>query len=113
ISGITSATVPTASAYIADITPPEKRAKAFGLIGAAFGVGFIIGPAAGGLFGQIDPRMPFWIAGVLSLLNGVFTLFFLRESLPREKRAATFMWKRAKPFGALVLLNSHPRLRGF
>lgn len=113
ISGITSATVPTASAYIADVTPAEKRAKAFGLIGAAFGVGFVIGPAVGGFFGQIDSRLPFWIAGVLSLLNGIFALAFLPESLPREKRASTFVWKRANPFGALALLNSHPQLRRF
>jgi DHA1 family tetracycline resistance protein-like MFS transporter len=109
ISGITSATVSTGFAYVTDVTPSEQRAARFGMLGAAFGLGFVIGPAAGGIFGAIDPRMPFWVAAVLSLLNGCYGLFVLPESLPREKRTA-FAWRRANPVGSLVLLRSHPEL---
>lgn len=111
ISGLTSASVPTASAYIADVTPPEKRASAFGLIGAAFGVGFVVGPSVGGLLGAIDPRLPFWVSGGLSLLNATYGLFVLPESLPPDKRSP-FSWKRANPIGALALLRSRERLLG-
>src|SRR5436305_1218133 len=81
ISGITAASVPAASAYIADVTPEEKRAKAFGMLGAAFGLGFIVGPAVGGLLGHISPRLPFWVAAALSLINAMYGLFVLPESL--------------------------------
>jgi DHA1 family tetracycline resistance protein-like MFS transporter len=111
ISGITSATVPTAFAYITDVTPPDQRAAKFGLIGAAFGLGFVLGPGLGGVLGSIDPRLPFWLAAVLSLLNGCYGLFVLPESLPRERRSV-FDWKRANPVGALKLLRSHPELSG-
>jgi len=111
ISGITAASFATASAYIADVTPPEKRAAAFGVIGAAFGVGFVLGPAFGGLLGGIDLRLPFWAAAALSLLNAAYGFFILPESLPPEKRGA-FSWKRANPVGSLVLLRSHPELAG-
>jgi DHA1 family tetracycline resistance protein-like MFS transporter len=111
ISGISSATVPTAYAYITDVTPPEQRAAKFGLIGAAFGLGFVLGPGLGGVLGSIDARLPFWVAAVLSLLNGCYGLFVLPESLPREKRGA-FEWRRANPVGALKLLRSHPELSG-
>jgi DHA1 family tetracycline resistance protein-like MFS transporter len=111
ISGITSATVPTAFAYITDVTPPDQRAAKFGLIGAAFGLGFVLGPGLGGVLGSIDPRLPFWLAAVLSLLNGCYGLFVLPESLPRERRSA-FDWKRANPIGALKLLRSHSELSG-
>jgi DHA1 family tetracycline resistance protein-like MFS transporter len=111
ISGITAASVPAASAYIADVTPEEKRAKAFGMLGAAFGLGFIIGPAAGGLLGNISPRLPFWVAAALSLVNAMYGLFVLPESLGREKRAS-FSWKRANPVGSLKLLRSHRELFG-
>ncbi|AMN42948.1 TCR/Tet family MFS transporter [Rhodoplanes sp. Z2-YC6860] len=111
ISGITSATVPTAFAYITDVTPPDQRAAKFGLISAAFGLGFVLGPGLGGVLGSIDPRLPFWLAAVLSLLNGCYGLFVLPESLPREQRSA-FDWKRANPVGALKLLRSHPELSG-
>lgn len=111
ISGVTTASIPTASAYIADVTPPEKRAASFGMLGAAFGLGFIIGPALGGLLGQIDPRMPFWTAAALSLANFCYGLFVLPESLPRERRTA-FAWKRANPVASLTLLRSHPELFG-
>jgi DHA1 family tetracycline resistance protein-like MFS transporter len=109
ISGITAASVTTASAYIADVTPAEKRAAAFGMLGAAFGLGFIVGPALGGLLGSIDPRLPFWAAGGLSLLNFLYGVFVLPESLPPEKRGR-FEWKRANPIGAFTMLRSHPEL---
>jgi DHA1 family tetracycline resistance protein-like MFS transporter len=111
ISGIAAASVSTAFAYIADITPPEKRAASFGLIGAAFGLGFILGPALGGLLGAIDPRAPFWVAAALSLANALYGLFVLPESLPKERRAA-FDWRRANPAGSLTLLRSQPQLLG-
>lgn len=111
ISGITAASVPAASAYIADVTPEEKRAKAFGMLGAAFGLGFIVGPAVGGLLGNISPRLPFWVAAALSLVNAMYGLFVLPESLGREKRAL-FSWKRANPVGSLKLLRSHHELFG-
>jgi DHA1 family tetracycline resistance protein-like MFS transporter len=111
ISGITAASVPAASAYIADVTPEEKRAKAFGMLGAAFGLGFIVGPALGGLLGGISPRLPFWVAAALSLANAMYGLFILPESLSRDKRAP-FSWKRANPVGSLKLLRSHHELFG-
>lgn len=111
VAGVTSAGYSTAYAYIADVTPAEKRAGAFGLIGAAFGLGFIIGPVLGGLLGQVDPRLPFWVAGGLSLLNGTYGLFVLPESLPPESRGR-FSLARANPVGALKLLRSHPQLTG-
>jgi len=111
ISGITGASITTAFAYIADTAGPEKRAQAFGMVGAAFGVGFIVGPAIGGLLGNFDPRLPFWVAAGFSLLNFAYGLFVLPESLPAAKRAA-FSWGRANPVGSLVLLRSHPELLG-
>src|SRR5579859_273376 len=92
ISGITSASISTAFAYIADGTPPEKRAAYFGKIGVAFGAGFILGPALGGVLGDVSPRLPFWAAAGLSLANGLYGLFILPESLPKERRAP-FHWK--------------------
>src|SRR5205823_2603112 len=109
ISGITAASIPTASAYIADVMPPEKRAQGFGMLGAAFGVGFVVGPALGGLLGGIDPRLPFWAAAGLSLLNGCWGLFVLPESLAKESRRP-FSLKRANPIGSLQLLKRHPHL---
>jgi MFS transporter, DHA1 family, tetracycline resistance protein len=111
ISGITAASFSTAGAYIADVTPPEKRAASFGLIGAAFGVGFILGPALGGLLSLISPRLPFWASAVMALANVCWGLFVLPESLPKEKRVP-FSWKNANPLGALKLLRSHPMLAG-
>lgn len=111
ISGITAASLSTAGAYIADVTPPEKRAQAFGMIGVAFGVGFVLGPAAGGLLGNVNPHFPFWVAAALSLANAMYGLFVLPESLPAEKRTA-FSWKRANPIGALHLLRSRPGMLG-
>ena len=112
ISGITSASISTAFAYIADVTPPEKRAGAFGMMGAAFGVGFVCGPALGGLLGGVDARLPFWVAGGMALLNAGYGFFVLPESLAVEKRAKAFQWKRANPMGSLKLLRSHPELFG-
>ena len=111
ISGITSATIATASAYIADVASPEKRARAFGLIGVAFGLGFVIGPAIGGLLGGFDPRLPFWVAAGFCLANVAFGWFVLPESLPPERRMA-FKWARANPLGSLKLLRSHRELLG-
>jgi DHA1 family tetracycline resistance protein-like MFS transporter len=112
ISGITAASVSTAGAYIADVTPPEQRAAKFGLLGAAYGAGFVVGPALGGVLGGISPRLPFWVAAALSLTNGLYGLFVLPESLTRERRAP-FSWRKANPVGALRLLRSHPELWGF
>jgi MFS transporter, DHA1 family, tetracycline resistance protein len=111
ISGITAASVPTASAYIADVTTPEKRAGAFGLIGAAFGFGFVFGPAIGGLLGSFDPRLPFWAAAGFSLLNAAYGFFVLPESLTPDRRTK-FSWRRANPLGSLKLLRSHHELFG-
>lgn len=105
ISGITAASVPTASAYIADVTPVEKRAAAFGMLGSAFGLGFVLGPALGGLLGGVDPRLPFWASAGLSFANALYGLFVLPESLPRERRKA-FSLVRANPLGSLKLLGS-------
>jgi DHA1 family tetracycline resistance protein-like MFS transporter len=111
ISGITAASFSTAGAYISDVTPPEKRAASFGLIGAAFGVGFILGPALGGLLGSISPRLPFWASAIMALANVCWGLFVLPESLPKERRVP-FSWRNANPLGALKLLRSHPMLAG-
>jgi len=111
ISGITSASVSTAYAYIADLTPPDRRAPVFGKIGAAFGAGFVLGPALGGLLGDIDPRLPFWVSAALSFANALYGLLILPESLPVERRTS-FRWKSANPVGALRLLRSHPVLAG-
>jgi DHA1 family tetracycline resistance protein-like MFS transporter len=111
ISGITSASVSTAYAYIADVTAPERRAAVFGKIGVAFGAGFILGPAVGGLLGDIDPRLPFWVAAGLSFANTLYGFFILPESLPRDRRSP-LRWKRANPVGALHLLRSHRVLAG-
>jgi DHA1 family tetracycline resistance protein-like MFS transporter len=111
ISGVTSGSIVTAFAYVADVTPPERRARAFGLMGAAFGIGFIAGPAIGGLLAAAGPRMPFWAAAAFSLLNALYGVFVLPESLPPERRAP-FAWRRANPVGSLLLLRSQPQLLG-
>lgn len=110
IAGITTSSITTAYAYITDVTTPEKRAAAMGLVGAAFGGGFIIGPAIGGVLGNIDPRLPFWVCAGLSLANALYGFFVLPESLTAEHRQAHFAWQRANPFGALKMLRSHPEL---
>ena len=109
ISGITTSSIPTAMAYIADVTSKEKRAAAFGLIGVAFGVGFVLGPAVGGLLGELHPRLPFWVAAGFSLTNWMWGYFFVPESLPLDRRKE-FALRRANPVGSLVLLRSHQEL---
>ena len=112
LSGITSASIPTAYAYVADVTAADRRARAYGLLGAAFGVGFIVGPAVGGLLGQWGPRTPFWVAAGLSFANAMYGLFVLPESLPASRRAA-FSWRRANPLGSLAFLRAERNVRGF
>ncbi len=112
ISGITSASFTTANAYVADVTAPAQRAKSFGFLGAAFGVGFILGPLLGGWLGAIDLRLPFWFAAGLALLNFVYGWFVLPESLPPESRARKFDWSHANPFGSMVLLKRYPQVLG-
>jgi DHA1 family tetracycline resistance protein-like MFS transporter len=109
LGGITGASLSVANAYASDVTPAEGRARSFGLIGAAFGLGFICGPVLGGLLGSIDLHWPFYAAASLSLANGLYGLFFVPESLPHERRAA-FAWRRANPFAALLALSRHPEI---
>jgi DHA1 family tetracycline resistance protein-like MFS transporter len=111
VSAATGSTVGTALAYVADVTPPERRAGGFGVTAIAMSLGIILGPALGGVLSGIDPHLPFWVAACLSLLNAAYGLVVLPESLPHDRRAA-FSWKRANPAGALVLLRSHPELAG-
>jgi len=111
IAGLTGASITTASAYIADVSTPENRAKNFGMIGAAFGLGFIIGPVIGGLLGQFGSRVPFYAAAVLCLMNFLYGYFILPESLAKEHRRE-LEWKRANPIGALLNLKKHPSLIG-
>lgn len=109
IAGLTGASITTASAYIADVSNAENRAKNFGMIGAAFGLGFIIGPVIGGLLGQFGARVPFYAAAVLCFLNFIYGLFILPESLPVENRR-NFSLKRANPIGAFLNLKKYPNL---
>ncbi|MGZ5133843.1 MAG: TCR/Tet family MFS transporter [Flavitalea sp.] len=111
IAGLTGASITTATAYIADISTKEDRAKNFGLIGAAFGLGFIIGPAIGGLLAEFGSRVPFLVAAGLTLLNTLYGYFVLPESLPKENRRK-FEWIRANPFGSLKHLNKFPGIWG-
>ncbi|MCL1677673.1 TCR/Tet family MFS transporter [Elizabethkingia miricola] len=111
IAGMTGASITTASAYIADISTEENRAKNFGLIGAAFGMGFIIGPVLGGLLGQFGSRVPFYAAAVLCLINFIYGYFILPESLDKDHRRE-FEWKRANPIGSLFMLKKHPKMSG-
>ena len=111
LAGITGASITTASAYIADVSTPENRAKNFGMIGAAFGLGFIIGPVIGGLLGQYGSRVPFYAAGVLCMVNFIYGYFILPESLSKENRRK-FDWKRANPVGSLLNLKKYPSILG-
>ncbi|KQS92597.1 TCR/Tet family MFS transporter [Chryseobacterium sp. Leaf394] len=111
IAGITGASFTTASAYIADISTDTDRAKNFGMIGAAFGLGFIIGPLFGGVLGHFGPRVPFYAAAVLCLVNFLYGYFILPESLDKDKRRE-FDWKRANPIGSLKFLLKHRELSG-
>jgi len=109
IGGVTGASFSVANAYASDVSSAEGRAKSFGLLGAAFGLGFIFGPVLGGLLGSIDLHLPFYAAAVLSVLNGLYGLIGVPESLPRDRRAP-FELKRANPFGALLALSRHPEI---
>lgn len=107
LAGICGSSWIIANAYIADITAPEDRAKAFGMMGAAFGLGFVIGPALGGILGEFGPRVPFYVAAGISMLNFVYGWFVLPETLPPENRRP-FEWRRANPFGAFRVFRSYP-----
>jgi DHA1 family tetracycline resistance protein-like MFS transporter len=107
IAGMAGASFTPAYAYLADITEPAKRAQSFGLMGAAFGLGFIAGPAIGGLLGSFGPRAPFFTAGVIALANGTLGFFALPESLPPESRRP-FDWRRANPLGTLLQIRKYP-----
>lgn len=111
IAGITGASFTTATAYIADVSPPEKKAQNFGLIGAAFGLGFILGPVLGGLLGKFGPTVPFFAAAGLTLLNWLYGFFILPESLEKHLRRP-FEWKRANPLGSLKMLKNYPKVLG-
>ncbi len=111
LSGVAGAAYPTANAYIADVSPPEKRAANFGLVGAAFGVGFVIGPAIGGLLGQYGARLPFYVSAGIAFANALYGFIVLKESLPRESRRKFELW-RANPLGALVALRRFPAMLG-
>jgi DHA1 family tetracycline resistance protein-like MFS transporter len=110
LSGITTSSITTAYAYISDVTPRERRAAAMGLVGATFGIGFVVGPAIGGVLGNVDPRLPFWVCAGLSLANALYGFFVLPESLRADHRQTAMAWRRANPFGSLKLLRSHPEL---
>ncbi len=126
LNGMTAASFSTANAYVADVTPPEERARVFGIMGSAFSFGFLVGPALGGYLGDLslkmtDPvilgytvhmalRLPFYVAAALTFINLMYGLFVLPESLAVEKRAARFNWLKANPVGSLILLRSHPDL---
>lgn len=112
INGITAASFSTANAYVADVTPPQERAKAFGLLGAAFGLGFLIGPAIGGALGSINLRLPFWLAAGLAAINWLYGYFVLPESLPPERRTPALNWRKANPVGALNFLRERANLTG-
>lgn len=109
VAGVTGASHTVAAAYIADVSPPDKRAQHFGLLGAAFGIGFIIGPVLGGLLGHYGPRIPFFAAAALSLLNGLYGFFIVPESLPKEKRRP-FSWRKANPIGSFRHIRKFPEI---
>lgn len=111
LAGITGASFTTAQAYIADVSTPEKRAQNFGLVGAAFGIGFIVGPVIGGLFSHFGLRIPFLISACLALVNWLYGYFILPESLAKENRR-TFDWKRANPVGSLLHIKKYPAIAG-
>ncbi len=112
VSGACAASFSTANAYISDITPREKRAAAFGMLGGAFAIGFVVGPALGGFLGHLWIRLPFWVAAALCLVNFCYGYFVLPESLPKERRAPRFDWRHANPLGSVLLLKRYPQVLG-
>src|SRR5690348_4542780 len=112
VAGIAGAVYVPANAFIADVSPPEKRAQAFGLVGSAFGLGFILGPALGGFLGELGPRAPFFASAALAGINFLFGLFVLPESLPKDRRRE-FDWLRANPLGAVLSIRRHEAVLGF
>ncbi len=112
LNGITASSFSTANAYVADITPPERRARNFGLIGSAFGFGFIIGPTIGGILGQDNLRLPFYAAAGLCALNWLYGLLVLPESLTLDRRTPRINWARANPLGSLIFLRNAKGLLG-
>jgi DHA1 family tetracycline resistance protein-like MFS transporter len=106
VAGVCGSSYVIANAFLADVTPPEGRARAFGLMGAAFGLGFVLGPALGGLLGELGPRVPFYVAAMLAGCNLIYGMFVLPETLPPEKRRA-FVWARANPFGTLRVFRRY------
>ena len=111
VAGVMGASITTANAYIADVSEPDVRARNFGFVGVAFGLGFIFGPAIGGLLGGIDLRLPFFASAALALVNFLYGVFVLPESLPPEKRDA-FSWRKANPIGSILVLRSYPLVSG-
>ena len=109
-NGVTAASFSTANAYVADITAPDQRARNFGMMGSAFGFGFIIGPSLGGLLGEVSLRLPFMVAAGLCLINGLYGLLVLPESLAPERRSISVNWARANPLGSLAFLRERAQL---
>ncbi|HXV00609.1 MAG TPA: TCR/Tet family MFS transporter [Caulobacteraceae bacterium] len=112
LNGITASSFSTANAYVADITAPEHRARNFGILGSAFGFGFMIGPSIGGILGEISLRLPFMAAAALCLVNALYGFFILPESLPVERRTGFLAWRKANPVGSLLFLKAHGELFG-
>lgn len=112
LNGATAASFSTANAYVADVTPPQKRAQTFGWMGSAFSIGFIMGPAFGGWLADFSLRLPFLVAGGLTIINWLYGFLVLPESLPPKKRIARFDWRRANPVGSLGFLKAHGELLG-
>jgi DHA1 family tetracycline resistance protein-like MFS transporter len=112
LNGLTAATFSTTNAYVADITAPENRARRFGMLGSAFGLGFMIGPTVGGVFSLISLRAPFMVAAALCAVNLIYGYIVLPESLPVERRVTAFKWSRANPLGSMVFLNARRDLIG-
>lgn len=110
LNGMTAASFSTAGAYLADVTPPERRARSFGMLQSAFSFGFLLGPVLGGWLGEISLRLPFFVAAGVTALNWLYGFFILPESLPLDRRLKAYEWRRANPLGALRLLRSHPGL---
>jgi len=112
LNGLTASSYSTGNAYVADITPPDRRARNFGIMGSAFGIGFVIGPAVGGILGDINLRLPFMVAAGLCTINWIYGLLVLPESLPPERRTTSIAWRRANPLGSLKFLRERSELLG-